>query len=321
MPNPRPLPPETIDALRPPANPFPYFEHADQFRFDSKAGAFSPLNAWWLADASLLVYGDAAFIEAVFDRSPLPRQGFTLHWLGTRERNRGMILTSDGAVVVVFRGTRVESYAIYGGDILRVNREDLWTDSQFLPTACPVGGKVHQGFLAAYRQIDELVSNVAASRKPGQAVWLAGHSLGGALASLAAAHLGVETVHGLYTFGCPRVGNADFARMLPSRNHFRLVHRDDWAASVPPELLGYVHGGEVRRVTGSRPRTVLGDLATHADALASALARMAREFRLKVGDLPSALASIADHAPVYYAVLLWNALIREHAAHEGSDES
>jgi hypothetical protein len=315
------LPTETIDSLRPPADPFPYFQHADRFRFEPEAREYSPVNAWWLADASLLVYGDAVFIERVFERSPLPGQGFSLDWLGTRERNRGIILTSDSAVVVVFRGTRVESYAIYGGDILRVNREDLWTDSQFFPTACQVGGRVHKGFLAAYRQIDQRVSNVAASRKPGQAVWLAGHSLGGALASLAAAHLGVETVHGLYTFGCPRVGNAAFVNKLPPGNHFRFVHRDDWAASVPPELLGYVHAGALRRVAGSRPRTILGDLASRADALAAALARMAKEFRFKVGEFPSALGSIADHAPVYYAVLLWNALLAAEGPREISKET
>ena len=63
---PREPPVETIDGLRPPRAGFPYFAHADHFPFEPGAVAVSPVNAWWLADASFLVYGDADFVEDAF---------------------------------------------------------------------------------------------------------------------------------------------------------------------------------------------------------------------------------------------------------------
>ena len=56
---PREPPVETIHGLRPPRAGFPYFAHAEKFPFDPGAVADSPVNAWWLADASFLAYGDA----------------------------------------------------------------------------------------------------------------------------------------------------------------------------------------------------------------------------------------------------------------------
>src|SRR5262249_13938988 len=146
------------------------------------------------------------------------------------------------------------------------------------------------------------------ARQPGQALWLAGHSLGGALATLAAAHLGRDAVQGLYTYGCPRVGDAAFAAVLPRRSHFRFVHRDDWVTTVPPDLLGYVHAGTRQPVPGP-PRSILDDLASGAGELASVLTALARTLRLDVGGLPFKVFGLADHAPIYYATLLWNALL------------
>src|SRR3989304_144481 len=101
---PRPLPEETIQGLVPPLPGFPFFAHADDFPFQPNVAACSAVNAWWLADASLLVYGTADFIEEAFAHSPLPSQGFEVEWLGTRDENRGMILRHDGALGIGFRG-------------------------------------------------------------------------------------------------------------------------------------------------------------------------------------------------------------------------
>jgi hypothetical protein len=309
---PREPPVETIDGLRPPRVGFPYFANADHIPFEAKALTYSPVNAWWLADASLLVYGTADFVEDVLCRSPLTGLGFHLGWLGRREENRGLILSNEKALIVVFRGTRLRVRTLMDvAEVVIINQSDLWTDSQFFPAVCQAGGRVHSGFLRAFAEVCEPLDGLVRAKPGGQKLWLAGHSLGGALATLAAAHLDRDAVHGLYTYGCPRVGDAKFTRMLPESSHFRFAHRQDWVVEQPPAFLGYVHAGTLKHVPGAPPRRLWHDLRCGAEGLAVALAAMAKELRLKVGDLPFTVSELADHMPIHYATHLWNSLLTE----------
>ncbi len=307
---PRPLPDDTLDGLRPPLAGFPYFAFSDELPFQPGASGVNPVNAWWLADAAFLVYGTARFIESAVQASPLRAQGFHLDWLGTADDNRGMVLSNDGAIVVVFRGTRLQVHSLIdSAEVVLLNQDDLWIDGQFLPAVCRVGGKVHAGFLRAFAEISDRLDQVVQTRRPEQRLWLTGHSMGGALATLAAAHIGAAAVQGIHTYGCPRVGNAVFAGLLPVESHNRFVHRDDSVPALPPEFLGYVHAGTLLPVTGSPPRKFLEDLTTCARDLAAALGAMASETRINSGALPFKISGVADHMPVYYATLLWNALV------------
>jgi hypothetical protein len=307
---PRPLPDETVNGLRPPLPGFPYFAHADRLPFEPQAQDYSPINAWWLADASFLVYGTAEFSEQAIRHSPLPEQGFRLDWLGTPSDNRGMVLENDTALVVVFRGTRLDKQSPFSAaEIVVINQDDLWTDSQFIPRACRGGGRVHRGFLDAFAQVSGRLDAILRMKRPDQQLWLTGHSLGGALATLAAAHIDSTSIQGLYTYGCPRVGDAKFAAALPGGTYCRFVHRDDWVTTVPPELLGYVHAGTLRAVTGSGERRFWDDFASGSKEFLSVAQSMAKQLRIDTGKLPLKIAGIADHAPIYYATLLWNELI------------
>ncbi|EYC15755.1 hypothetical protein Y032_0036g3340 [Ancylostoma ceylanicum] len=83
----------------------------------------------------------------------------------------------------------------------------------------------------------------AAARKyPKARVWCFGHSLGGSLASLAAAHISAhykkkDTIQ-LVTFGQPKVGDTNFAeghsKLVP--NAVRVVHDKDPVPALPPRL-------------------------------------------------------------------------------------
>ncbi len=307
---PRPLPPETVDGLRPPRAGFPYFAHADQYAFEPTAPAGSPVNAWWLADASFLVYGDSTFIDHAFNASPLPLQGFSLAWLGSSELNRGMILSNPSALVIVFRGTRLQVRNLFDvAEFVLINQNDLWTDTKFFPAAWPTDGKVHSGFLEAFSEISPILDRVVTNRTPGQRVWLTGHSLGGALATLAAAHLGFEQVHAATTYGAPRVGDSAFIRSIPEARLARYVHRDDWVATVPPTILGYAHPGVLHSLKSGGNRDLWNDLRTGTEELAAALVTLAREGKSRVGALPFKISGLADHAAIYYATLLWNRLL------------
>ena len=307
---PREPPVETIHGLRPPRVGFPYFAHADRFAFEPTAVGDSPVNAWWLADASFLVYGTADFIEEAFLRSSLPEQGFCLAWLGSRELNRGLILVDDESLIVVFRGTRLHVHTLMDvAELVIIDQSDLWIDSLFLPAVCHVGGRVHSGFLRAFMEVSHDLDALWKEKSGGRKLWLAGHSLGGALATLAAAHLGREAVQGLYTYGCPRVGDAKFTSVLPESSHFRFVHRADWVVRQPPEFLGYVHAGTLNTVRGAPSSGLWADMKKGARALNVAVAGMAKELHLKVGELPFTVAGLADHMPIHYATHLWNALL------------
>jgi hypothetical protein len=307
---PRALPVETVEGLRPPADGFPYFAHADRFAFEPWAESYSAVNSWWLADASFLVYGTADFIEQAIDQSPLREQGFQVDWLGTPSDNRGMLLHNEEALVIVFRGTRLETHTLLDcAEVVILCQDDLWTDSHFLPTVCKAGGHVHHGFLNGYIEISDQIDAVVQKKQDRQALWLTGHSLGGALAMLAAAHLDRVPMQGICTYGCPRVGDAGFTSVLPQRNHHRFVHRQDWVPLVPPEFLGFAHSGTMMEVTGSGPREFLDDFSTGSMGLVAVLKQMASEMRFDMGKLPFKIAGLADHAPVYYATLLWNGLL------------
>src|SRR3954447_24125702 len=192
---PRPMPVETMSGLRPPLAGFPYFAYADRLPFEPRVATASDVNAWWLADASLLVYGTSAFVEQALRSSPLPAQGFRVEWLGTPDNNRGMVLANDAAIVAVFRGTRVQVHSLLdAAEVVLLNQNDLWIDGQFFPAVHRVGGKVHSGFSKAFAEVSDRLDAIVRAKQPGQALWLTGHSLGGALATLAAAHLGREAV-------------------------------------------------------------------------------------------------------------------------------
>ena len=143
-----------------------------------------------------------------------------------------VVLFDDGPdLVLAFRGTAH----------LRNWLTDL--DCQFVPSSY---GRVHAGFAAAlsavFAQLAELIFD---AHYAGKKIWLTGHSLGGALALLAARQL-IKPMAGCYTFGQPRVGDADFCQsydaLLKSRTH-RVVHDADIVPRVPWLLGSYRHAG------------------------------------------------------------------------------
>lgn len=168
---------------------------------------------------------------------------------------------------------------------------NLLHDGDAIPVAHPVAGRVHRGFLAAWRAIaDEL--------RESPPTWATGHSLGGAVAILAAAELDLT---GAVGFGCPRVGDAAFAAALGDR--VRRYHcTADVVGHLPPQRLGFVHAGRL---------TLLDRGELIADPLPEQLTARRRRGQLRYALAlpwlrPSALwfRELADHAVHGYAALL-----------------
>ena len=126
----------------------------------------------------------------------------------------------------------------------------------------PGGGpRVHAGFFQMYRRVYkrlelQVMQLVMESPRP---IFLTGHSLGGALANLAALHLAARLRLGrtsllLTTFGAPKAGDAAFAQLLDFLVpvHFRVTNSGDFVPRLPVARLGcgclcnrlpYAHAG------------------------------------------------------------------------------
>jgi hypothetical protein len=123
------------------------------------------------------------------------------------------------------------------------------------------GCRIHRGFARALDSVQgRLGGEIMAARWEGRRVWLAGHSLGGALAMLYGwryfnAHHELPFA-GIYTFGQPRVGNSAFRLIYNScpelfGSTFRVVHADDIVPRVPWLLGCYRHAGHEVFVSGA----------------------------------------------------------------------
>ena len=81
------------------------------------------------------------------------------------------------------------------------------------------------------------------SRKGDRTIFLCGHSLGGAIATVCASRL-EKDVEELYTYGSPRVGGDIFRDNLLV-DHCRVVNNNDMVAKVPFWFMGYRHHGHL----------------------------------------------------------------------------
>jgi hypothetical protein len=154
------------------------------------------------------------------------------------------VATDDNHISVAFRGTEAPTS-------LDGLKDWLLTDANnylILPegsigtdfAAAGVGARFHKGFMTALADIWEPVCTAVAAelKKKERPLWLTGHSLGGALALLAAWRFLRKTmdVYRVYTFGGPMVGNEAavkaFDRELEGKV-YRFVHGPDIVPKLP----------------------------------------------------------------------------------------
>ena len=152
---------------------------------------------------------------------------------------RAVITRFDDHTVIAFRGT--------------VDLENWLLNLDVLKAPVAYGVKVHAGFL---RAVDALLPGILAELLPPGTVkaavkplYVTGHSLGGAVASLAAFFFLREElpVAAVYTFGSPRAGNAawrkEYTAELGERT-YRLVAAGDLVPLLPGLLDAYRHVGQ-----------------------------------------------------------------------------
>src|SRR5262245_35167014 len=212
------------------------------------------------------------------------------------------VVTADSWIVLAWRGTQVDGFW--------ASVVDWLTDARFLPVADEHGDLVHAGFHDA---IGQVWSNVAThiaeqQRRKQRALWITGHSLGAALATLAANRCSDRPdLHlvGTYTYGSPRVGDAAFGHRITTPL-YRFQNNTDLVTHLPVGLI-YRHVGHKRFIdTGGhlhRDESALHLLSALDPVLMKPIVETLRDPSQRVGIVSGVLA---DHAPINYATLIWN---------------
>ena len=190
---------------------------------------------------------------------------------------QGYIAADAERILVAFRGT--------------AGLPDWLTNIQIAKDPGPKG-HVHEGFQDAFFVSTLRIGSLLGGMKGHRDIWVTGHSLGGALATLLVATLienGID-VKGLYTYGAPRVGDGEFAKWLNgklrNRCNYRVVNEGDIVPHLPSEQR-FSHAG-VRRLL------VKVDGATEVDNKRSTWRRFARDAWSFIGGLGTILVKIKN---------------------------
>ncbi|MEZ5040820.1 MAG: lipase family protein [Saprospiraceae bacterium] len=207
------------------------------FGFDEQAEDHRLENAMTLADFSHLAYFGPQYIEM-----QLKQWGYdTFRWIEDKETDTQVFVAGRGDhLIVSFRGTS--------------SGKDALVDLNFLKTDAFGGrGRVHRGFNGALNGVWDNLLATANSLGRDKKMFICGHSLGAALAQLAAHRFALESfnVANVYVYGSPRVGNRAFKEAyneLLEAKTFLHINHEDIVTQIPLQLLGFHHLGGPPRV-------------------------------------------------------------------------
>jgi hypothetical protein len=284
----------TLVAISPPFPDYPYFEGADIYPFRHQASAFDMVTAWWLIEASTLAYAEEDFVRPVFQKAGLTDVKFF-----TGDTTQCFVENNDNFVIVVFRGTEIRRRPDESGFHIHNIIADFKTDADIILTDWDRDRMVYRGFKNALEEVWEkkgLIEYIKSKDTPNRTIWFTGHSLGPALATLAADRYDGKT-QGLYTFGSPCVGNIDFVKYFRI-SAYRFVNNNDIVTNWPP-LDWYEHVGKLKIIDGNG---IVHDNKIRGEAsyIANSPGRIRHGLAYLIPDF------IVDHVPILSATHVWN---------------
>jgi len=252
-----------------------FFDRSPLPAFNPEATSYLPENAYWLAELSRVVYRD--FVDQP-SHEVLAGVGLRLAATFDSERTdtQGFLVTSESPLfaALVFRGTQQKL-------------KDFLSDAACaMTTEAADGSATHCGFSDALQSVWPEVTAALDALPNGCPLFYSGHSLGAALATLAAVE---RPPRAAYVFGSPRVGNAAFGARLNALSVYRVVDGSDVVTMVPPEEFGFRHAGDLHSVGTEMQSFRFGSFSELRALLVSAF--------LSISHPPQFLA---DHAPINY---------------------
>ncbi|WP_421979140.1 lipase family protein [Roseibium sp.] len=212
--------------------------------FDPHRKGYKAVNGWAMAWASNLAYKSEVQIKGAFDGFSQMDDCKIEYFEDKRSGAEAYAISTRTFILIAIRGTN--------------DLTDIRYDSRAWLQKFESGGSVHHGFL---EQLDAIWEKLACfvrretDQIENKKLWITGHSLGGAIAVLAATRFldekscsfkdQFEFGH-LYTFGQPRVGNKEFvnyAKPLLKGKYHRGTKANDMVANALPPNLVYKHFG------------------------------------------------------------------------------
>lgn len=200
--------------------------------------AYSDRMAWIMAHMANLAYipfedGD---LEVEHLEYSLQSGWFNLMKTFNKKGTQAFIAKNDEFAVLSFRGTQLDRW------------EDVRTDLRVLKQNT-INGRVHQGFKNAFDDVrEEILDVLRNSIGKDLPLYITGHSLGAALATVATQELEGEfddLIAACYTFGSPRVGDGKYEKSIKAP-FYRIVNTTDIVTLVPFFLGTFVHVGDPR---------------------------------------------------------------------------
>lgn len=188
--------------------------------------------------------------------------------------------SQQDAIIVSFRGTQGTSIKNWIKNLDAITTKPF---SQY-PDA-----KVHKGFYQSWLDLSPnimaAVANVQEAHGGTTKVYVTGHSLGAAIASIAAfdMKLNYGFTPSLIDLGRPRIGNHVFTEAIMGEisSVFRMTHHDDLVPHAPAEFMGFYHSGDEQFFQGDDTSYVTCDGSGEDDSCSN---RCAPLFCVSVSD-------------------------------------
>lgn len=261
------------------------------FDFTYTRSALNLKDALRMCEASRYVYESEKCIKEIIRK----QWGFDRCSYIENYESQAFIAGNSQVLILALRGTEQSKL------------RDWITNLKFIITDHP-WGKVHKGFSDAldliWNQIEKSIKEFRDNKQP---LWITGHSLGGALATLAASRCFIRRIgrlYGVYTFGQPRVGNKQFSDIFDSHYKIvthRFVNNEDIVTCVP-WISGYKHIGNLCYFDSMGVFRQDPDVIKRAlDQFVSKIIRLAGKGNILDKIFPN---EIEDHSLVYYEKLL-----------------
>lgn len=204
------------------------------FSFEIKSSLTGPIEQMSPLRQSLL-FAELASISYFREddvRTLIAKLGFHDLEFFDKDGSQAYSFHNDTDRVIACRGTEPNEW------------NDIKADADAVSAVAETVGRVHRGFK---QEVDDLWPRLeTALTSNDKTLWFAGHSLGGAMATICAGRCLLSHINsnpkGLFTFGSPRVGDKAYINYFYV-NHLRWVNNNDIVTRMPPAFMGYRHHG------------------------------------------------------------------------------